>query len=142
MAADLGITAESLRTWVRKENESQAVPERRKAGGSPAEELAQLRAENARLLKAEKEWQLEREILRGRPSILRRGDELVNRFQRWALDGTFERMPRAAQAHADAARHNDWLVSVDSTIVRVHQHAAGGPKKKVAVPGSDAPKAA
>ncbi|MEU5306974.1 hypothetical protein ACH4YO_41275 [Streptomyces noursei] len=27
-------------------------------------ELARLRAENARLLKAEKEWQLEREILR------------------------------------------------------------------------------
>ncbi|GJF25453.1 transposase [Streptomyces sp. HO565] len=64
VAADLGITAESLRTWVRKENESQAVPERREAGGSSAEELARLRAENARLLKAEKEWQLEREILR------------------------------------------------------------------------------
>jgi transposase len=64
VAADLGITAESLRTWVRKENESQALPERREAGGSPAAELARLRAENARLLKAEKEWQLEREILR------------------------------------------------------------------------------
>jgi transposase len=62
--ADLGITAESLRTWVRKEIESQVLPERREAGGSPAEELARLRAENARLLKAEKEWQLEREILR------------------------------------------------------------------------------
>jgi transposase len=64
VAADLGITAESLRTWVRKENESQALPERREAGGRPAEELARLRAENARLLKAEKEWQREREILR------------------------------------------------------------------------------
>ncbi|MGY3205741.1 hypothetical protein ACVW19_006256 [Streptomyces sp. TE5632] len=31
---------------------------------SPAEELARLRAENARLLEAEKEWLLEREILR------------------------------------------------------------------------------
>jgi transposase len=64
VAADLGITAESLRTWGRKENEFQALPERREAGGSPAAELARLRAENARLLKAEKEWQLEREILR------------------------------------------------------------------------------
>ena len=36
----------------------------REAGGSPAEELARLRAENARPLKAEKEWQPEREILR------------------------------------------------------------------------------
>ncbi|WP_329202227.1 hypothetical protein [Streptomyces sp. NBC_01435] len=63
-AADPGITAAYVRTWVRKENESQALPERREAGGSPAEELAGSRAENTRLLKAEKEWQPERELLR------------------------------------------------------------------------------
>ncbi len=63
VAADLGITAESLRTWVRKA-EAEAVPGCRAAGGSEAEELARLRAENARLLKAEQEWHLEREILR------------------------------------------------------------------------------
>ena len=63
VAADLGITAESLRTWVRKDD-AEAVPGRRAAGGSEAEEPARLRAENARLLKAEKEWRLEREILR------------------------------------------------------------------------------
>lgn len=44
-------------------SESQTLPERREAGGSPADEPARLQAENARLLKAEKEWQLEREIL-------------------------------------------------------------------------------
>jgi transposase len=42
--ADLGITAESLRTWVRKD-ESQAVPGRRDTG-SEVDELARLRAEN------------------------------------------------------------------------------------------------
>ncbi|PKT71387.1 hypothetical protein CW362_19540 [Streptomyces populi] len=63
VAADLGITAESLRTWVRKDA-SQAAPEHRDVGGSAVEELARLRAENARLLKAEKEWHSEREILR------------------------------------------------------------------------------
>ncbi|KYG51421.1 transposase [Streptomyces sp. WAC04657] len=63
VAADPGITAESLRTWVRKD-EARAVPGRRDAGGSEAEDLARLRAENARLLKAEKEWHFEREILR------------------------------------------------------------------------------
>jgi transposase len=63
VAADLGITAESLRTWVRKD-EAQAVPEGRDGSVSAAEELARLRAENARLLKAEQEWRLEREILR------------------------------------------------------------------------------
>lgn len=62
MAADLGITAESLRTWVRKD-EAQAAPESRDGGVNTALELARLRAENARLLKAEQEWHLEREVL-------------------------------------------------------------------------------
>lgn len=63
VAADLGITAESLRTWVRKD-EAQAVPTGRDGSVSAAQELARLRAENARPLKAEQEWRLEREILR------------------------------------------------------------------------------
>ncbi|MFJ2864128.1 IS5 family transposase [Kitasatospora sp. NPDC087314] len=54
---------------------------------------------------------------------------LHTRFRRWASDGTFERMLRAAQAKADAAGSIDWLVSVDSTVVRAHQHAAGARKK-------------
>ncbi|WP_394816836.1 IS5 family transposase [Streptomyces lonegramiae] len=53
---------------------------------------------------------------------------LHTRFRRWALDGTFERMLRAAQANADAAGCVDWLVSVGSTVVRAHQHAAGARK--------------
>ncbi|WP_406116402.1 IS5 family transposase [Streptomyces sp. NBC_01014] len=53
---------------------------------------------------------------------------LHTRFRRWALDGTFEHMLSAAQARADAAGDIDWLVSVDSTIVRAHQHAAGARK--------------
>ncbi|MFE5909086.1 hypothetical protein ACFQ6B_08385 [Streptomyces wedmorensis] len=40
-------------------------------------------------------------------------------------DGRFDRMLRAAQAKADAAGDTEWLVSVDSPIVRAHQHAAG-----------------
>ncbi len=43
---------------------------------------------------------------------------LHTRFRRWALDGTFERMLRSAQAQADAAGDIDWLVTVDSTVVR------------------------
>ncbi|WP_442806354.1 IS5 family transposase [Streptomyces sp. NBC_01317] len=51
---------------------------------------------------------------------------LYTRFRRWALDGTFSRMLKAIQAERDAAGDIDWLVSVDSTIVRAHQHATGG----------------
>lgn len=50
---------------------------------------------------------------------------LHTRFRRWAADGTFERMLQAAQANTDAAGEIEWLVSVDSTVVRAHQHAAG-----------------
>ncbi|MGW2492861.1 IS5 family transposase [Streptomyces sp. NPDC001606] len=53
---------------------------------------------------------------------------LHTRFRRWAADGTFDRMLRAAQARADAAGDIEWLVSVDSTVVRAHQHAAGAKK--------------
>ncbi len=51
---------------------------------------------------------------------------LYTRFRRWALDGTFTRMLKATQAEKDAAGDIDWLVPVDSTIVRAHQHAEGG----------------
>lgn len=65
VAAEVGIAGETLRMWVRKDT-ARHTSEHRVGGASrsPAEELARLRAENARLLKAEKEWLLEREILR------------------------------------------------------------------------------
>ncbi|MFD3496284.1 IS5 family transposase [Streptomyces sp. NPDC058690] len=54
---------------------------------------------------------------------------LYTRFRRWALDGTFTRMLRAVQTQKDVTGDIDWLVSVDSTITRAHQHAAGARKK-------------
>lgn len=48
------------------------------------------------------------------------------RHDRWSGDGTWEQVLRQAQARADAASGLDWLVSADSSLVRVHQHAAGG----------------
>ncbi|MFE1873781.1 IS5 family transposase [Streptomyces sp. NPDC059496] len=43
----------------------------------------------------------------------------------WAADGTWERVLAAA----DAADDIDWTVSVDSAVVRAHQHAAGALNK-------------
>ncbi|MEU1081732.1 transposase [Streptomyces sp. NPDC005908] len=54
---------------------------------------------------------------------------LHTRFRRWAKDRTFTRMLQAAQARADAADDIDWLVSVDCTIVRAHQHAGRCPRR-------------
>ncbi|MFI0968395.1 hypothetical protein ACH4S8_44760 [Streptomyces sp. NPDC021080] len=49
------------------------------------------------------------------------------------------RATQATQAAADAAGDIDWPVSVDSTVARAHQHAAGARKGGSAVPASDAP---
>jgi transposase len=66
VAADVGVSGETLRTWVRKDTARNARSQDCSTGadGTEADELARLRAENARLRGAEKEWQLEREILR------------------------------------------------------------------------------
>ncbi|WRZ87928.1 IS5 family transposase [Streptomyces sp. NBC_01007] len=66
----------------------------------------------------------------------------------WAGEGTWERLFQQVQAAADAAGGTDWDISVDSTIVRAHQHAAGAhrtaagacPKggRRCGTPGRDA----
>ncbi|WP_407939523.1 IS5 family transposase [Nocardia terrae] len=47
------------------------------------------------------------------------------RHRRYAADGTWDRVLTALLALADTTGNLDWVVSVDSTIVRAHQHAAG-----------------
>jgi transposase len=54
---------------------------------------------------------------------------VCNRLRMWAADGTWERVFTALMAQADAEEDLNWAVSVDSTIVRAHQHAAGARKK-------------
>lgn len=51
------------------------------------------------------------------------------RLIRWAVDGTWEKTFAAVLAAADADDDIDWTLSVDSTVVRAHQHAAGACKE-------------
>ncbi|MGW0704358.1 IS5 family transposase [Streptomyces sp. NPDC002867] len=51
------------------------------------------------------------------------------RLIRWGVDGTWEAILAAVLAAADADDDIDWTVSVDSTVVRAHQHAAGARKR-------------
>ncbi|MGI5262316.1 IS5 family transposase [Streptomyces angustmyceticus] len=60
------------------------------------------------------------------------------RLVRWAVDGTWEIILAAVLAAADADDDIDWTVSVDSTVVRAHQHAAGARKKGAARSGEPA----
>jgi transposase len=52
-------------------------------------------------------------------------DGLVRRWQR---DGTWKQILSQLQAQADANGLITWEVSLDSTIARAHQHAAGARK--------------
>ena len=52
---------------------------------------------------------------------------VYTRFRRWTVAGVWDRIFAAVQRDADAAGRIDWeLHFVDGTLVRAHQHAAGG----------------
>jgi transposase len=50
---------------------------------------------------------------------------LHDRLVRWRRDGTWDRLLAYAQTKSDAVGELEWVVSVDATINRAHQHAAG-----------------
>ncbi|MFI0968392.1 transposase [Streptomyces sp. NPDC021080] len=56
-----------------------------------------------------------------------------NRLRTWAADGTWEKVFTSLLTQADVEGDPDWVVAVDSTIVRAHQHAARARQKE---PGS------
>ncbi|MFE1030269.1 IS5 family transposase [Streptomyces sp. NPDC058818] len=60
---------------------------------------------------------------------------VYTRFRRYTLDGVFTQALQHIQAHADAAGDIDWLVQIDSTIARAHQHAAATGRKGAAPAG-------
>ena len=67
---------------------------------------------------------------------VRQVEPVHDRHRRWSADGTWERILRLVQADADVEGRVDWsLVSVDSTVCRAHQHAAGARKRVPRVPG-------
>ena len=61
---------------------------------------------------------------------------VYERHRLWSADGTWERLLQQVQAAADAAGAVDWDISVDSTVVRAHQHAAGARTDPRPVPAS------
>ena len=49
-------------------------------------------------------------------------------FNRWADAGVWARVLEYVQSRAQQAGDLDWVASIDSTIVRVHQHGATLPR--------------
>ena len=54
---------------------------------------------------------------------------VYDRFARWRRDGTWDRLLTQVQTKNDAVGEVVWEVSVDSTVIRAHQHAAGARKR-------------
>jgi transposase len=59
------------------------------------------------------------------PAVYPPWPTLYRWFRRWQRDGTWARILASLQTRADARGLIGWTVSVDSTISRAHQHAAG-----------------
>ncbi|MGP3691003.1 IS5 family transposase [Streptomyces sp. IBSNAI002] len=59
-------------------------------------------------------------------------ETIYKRHRRWSADGTWSMLLSRIQAAEDAEGRIDWDVSVDSTAVRAHQHAAGARKTPAA----------
>src|SRR5690606_22509956 len=53
---------------------------------------------------------------------------IYKNFRRWATDGVWEDLLTHVQKRASLAGEIDWVVSVDSSIARVHQHGATLPR--------------
>ena len=51
---------------------------------------------------------------------------VYGRHRTWSADGTWDEALRGLQRGSDAD-DPEWVVSVDSTVVRAHHHAAGAP---------------
>jgi transposase len=51
------------------------------------------------------------------------------RLRRWTADGTWDRVLDEVIVKDDAVGKVEWVFSVDSSIVRAHQHAAGARKR-------------
>jgi transposase len=56
-------------------------------------------------------------------------DLLLKSFNRWRRDGTWDRLLTHTQTKNDAVGEVEWEVSVDDTVIRAHQHAAGARSK-------------
>jgi transposase len=64
----------------------------------------------------------------GHSGPLRALADVYGLFRRWQRDGTWQHILTQLQAQADAKGLITWQVSVDSTVARAHQHAAGARK--------------
>jgi transposase len=54
---------------------------------------------------------------------------VYNRHRRWSADGTWVAVLDGLRAGCDGDDEVEWIVGVDATVIRAHQHAAGARKE-------------
>jgi len=54
-------------------------------------------------------------------------------LRRWSCDGAWDRILAEVTVKDDSVGAVEWVISVDSTVVRAHQHAAGARKKGMVI---------
>ncbi|MGW7071827.1 transposase [Streptomyces sp. NPDC054855] len=64
------------------------------------------------------------------PEHFRIVEGVPNRLRAWAAYSTCEKAFTTSLAQADTDGDLDWVVAVDSTVVRVHQRVAGARRKR------------
>ena len=62
------------------------------------------------------------------PERFGNGNTIYKNFNRWAEQGVWTRVLEAVQSLTHQRGELDWVTSIDSTIVRVHQHGATLPR--------------
>jgi transposase len=50
---------------------------------------------------------------------------VYNRHRRWSADGTWELILDGLRIGSDDLGAEEWRLSIDATVIRAHQHAAG-----------------
>jgi hypothetical protein len=57
------------------------------------------------------------------------GKTAHERLRLWTADGTWDKILAEVIVRDDAVGEVEWVISVDSSVVRAHQHAAGARKR-------------
>ncbi len=61
--------------------------------------------------------------------------QVINaRLRLWTKDGTWDKIPDRVIVKDDAVGDLEWIISVDSSVVGAHQHAAGAWKRGLGSP--------
>lgn len=63
------------------------------------------------------------------PTVFGPWQTVWKRHHRFLVDGTWDRVLTVLHARADAADDIDWRVSVDTSVMRVHQHGSSAGRR-------------